>query len=161
MSAPTEAAAYVAALWEHPALCVALFGIQLRTEAGRALYESSGVHEEMLAALEQARQDGLLLDNRFLMAEEGPLLLQYWRSYADMDAWARHAPHSRWWKWLVENRGSGVAVYHEIYQAKTAEAIYEAGMPPVGPARFCSTVPVSSGEGRSKDRQARFAEASR
>jgi hypothetical protein len=84
----------------------------------------------------------------------------YWRSYEDLDRWARKLPHTRWWKWLVENAGQGVGFYHEIYQVKTAEAIYERGTVPVGPALFCSTETVKAGEGRSRDRQQRFADAS-
>ena len=76
--APADTA-YVAALWEHPALCVALFGIQLLTDEGRRLYEQAGIDAEMFQALGHARDEGLLL-NRPLISPEGPLLLQYWRS---------------------------------------------------------------------------------
>jgi hypothetical protein len=86
-------------------------------------------------------------------------MLQYWRSYDDLDRWARTMPHTRWWRWLVEHRHLGMGFYHEIYQVKTAEAIYDPGTPPIGPAAFCSQVPAQGGEGRSKDRQQRFATA--
>jgi len=154
--APTDSA-YVAALWEHPALCVALFGVQLRTEEGRRLYEEAGINEEMFSALEQARGEGLLL-NRLLMSQEGPVLMQYWRSYDDLDRWARKQPHSRWWRWLMEHQEKGIGFYHEIYQAKAAEAIYETGTQPVGPALFSSLQRVKGGEGRSRDRQRLFAQ---
>ena len=152
--------AYSAALWEHPALCVALFGIQFLSEEGRELYERSGIEQEMFEALERARDDGLLL-NRPLMSPEGPLLMQYWRTYDDLDRWARRQPHSRWWRWLMEHIGRGVGFYHEIYQAKTAEAVYEEGTRPVGPAVFSTLERIKGGEGRSRERQQRFLEAGR
>lgn len=155
--APTDSA-YIAALWEHPALCVALFGVQFLSDEGRRLYEEACINEEMFGALERARDEGLLL-NRVLTSPEGPVLMQYWRSYEDLDRWARKQPHSRWWRWLMEHTGRGVGFYHEIYQAKAAEAIYEEGTRPVGPALFSSLQPVKGGEGRSRDRQRQFTHA--
>ena len=152
--------AYSAALWDHPALCVALFGVQFLSREGRELYERSGIEQEMFEALERARDDGLLL-NRPLMSPEGPLLMQYWRTYDDLDRWARRQPHSRWWRWLMEHIGRGVGFYHEIYQAKTAEAVHEEGTRPVGPAVFSTLERIKGGEGRSRERQQRFSEAGR
>ena len=51
-----------------------------------------------LAALQDAGADGLLLV-RPMMTDEGPVLMQYWRSYEELDRWARQQPHSRWWRW--------------------------------------------------------------
>ena len=153
---PTDSA-YVAALWEHPALCVAVFGVQFLNDEGRRLYEASGIDREMFEALDGARNAGLLL-NRPLMSPEGPVLMQYWESYDALDRWARQQPHSRWWRWLLEHDGS-IGFYHEIYQAKAAEAIYERGTRPVGPALFSTREPVKAGEGHSRARQQRFLES--
>ena len=60
---------------------------------------------------------------------------------------------------LTDHRGQGFSFYHEIYQCKTAEAIFEVGSLPVGPATFCETSAVTGGEGRSQERQRRFADA--
>jgi hypothetical protein len=149
--------AYIARLWEHPALCLGLFGVQFQTEEGQRLYEASGITEEFMAEL-GAGPEGLL-QARQLMSEEGPLMMVYWRSYDDLDRWARRQPHSRWWRWLVEHTGRGVVFYYEIYQARTAEAVYEPGTQPVGPALFCGIEEVPVGEGRSRERQRRFEEA--
>ncbi len=154
-----QESAYIARLWEHPRLCVAIFGAQFHTDEGRQNYEAAGISEELFASLEVARQEGLLLLNRVVMSDEGPLLLQYWKSYDDLDAWARKQPHSRWWKWLTDNAGHGVGFYHEIYQVRTAEAVYEAGTKPVGPALFSSLENVTGGQGLSRQRQQRFEEA--
>jgi hypothetical protein len=159
MSAAPQDQAYIAKLWEHPTLCLAIFGVQFHTPEGQRRYDESGITEEMGQALAQAGQDGLLLLNRPVMTPEGPALMQYWRSYDDLDRWARTLPHTRWWKWLLDNAGPELSFYHEIYQAKTAEAIYEVGCKPVGPAVFTGMQTIPSGEGRSKDRQQRFAQA--
>lgn len=157
MVEPPTDSAYVAALWEHPTLCVAVFGVQFLNDEGRRLYEESGIDREMFQALEAARNGGLLL-NRPLMSPEGPVLMQYWESYDALDRWARQQPHSRWWRWLLEHDGS-IGFYHEIYQAKAAEAIYERGTRPVGPALFSALQRVKAGEGHSRARQQRFLES--
>ncbi len=158
MSQPGPNDTYIAALWEHPALCVSFFGAQFDTEAGQRLYEESGIQAEVESALAAAHAEGLL-HARPLISPEGPLLMLYWCSYEALDRWARKMPHTHWWRWLVENAGKGVGFYHEIYQVKSAEAIYERGPAPVGPALFCSTEVVRTGEGRSKERQQRFTES--
>jgi hypothetical protein len=148
--------AYVAALWEHPTLCVALFGVQFRTQTGRRLYEEARIDEEMITALAPTRDEGLLL-HRPLTSPEGPVFMQYWRSFEALDKWARKQPHSRWWRWLMEHQDA-IGFYHEIYQVKAAEAIYEEGTRPVGPALFSSLRAVKGGEGHSRDRQRQFME---
>jgi hypothetical protein len=156
---PPADSAYVAALWEHPTLCIAIFGAQFHTPEGERRYNEAGIHDEMFPALQAAQQEGLLLLNRVVMSDEGPLLMQYWRSYDDLDRWARKQPHSRWWRWLQENSGPDLGFYHEIYQVRTAEAVFETGTKPVGPATFCSMVSSKAGEGRSSERQRRFEDA--
>jgi hypothetical protein len=83
----------------------------------------------------------------------------YWRSYEDIDRWARTQPHSRWWRWQNERNGPELGFYHEIYVAKMAEAIYLGHTRPVGAATACSLQAIPHGKGHSKERQARFAEA--
>ncbi|MDM9384377.1 DUF4188 domain-containing protein [Chlorogloeopsis sp. ULAP01] len=83
------------------------------------------------------------------------------RPYADLDKWARHLSHSCWWQWLTENAGRGLGFYHEIYQVKTAEALYKPGIKPVDPGVFCSLHSVKNGEGKSKERQQCFVRAAK
>lgn len=157
-TAPGYSGAYTAHLWDYPDLCVAIFGVQFHTPEGQRRYEASGITEEMGPILQPGIAEGLLLMRP--LGEEGTgLLLQYWRSYDDLDRWARRLPHMRWWRWPLENVGPDLSFYHEIYQVKTAEAIYEEGCRPVGPAAFAATSAVTAGEGRSQNRQARFVEA--
>lgn len=148
---------YIARLWEHPDLCVGIFGLQLQSDAGRRLYDQSGIQAELEEALDKASGHGMLHMRR-LQSDEGPLVMVYWSSYAALDRWARSQPHSRWWKWLFDNEGNGVGFYHEIYQAKAAEALYARGTAPVGPALFTSVEAQPSGKGRSRARQQRFIE---
>jgi hypothetical protein len=152
---PTDSP-YIAHLWDYPNLTVAIFGLQAQTHEGYAMYEASGILKEQEEAL--AHAEGLLCV-RFFMEGNGGLQLQYWRSHEDLARFARQMPHMAWWKWLNNHRGQGVSFYHEIYQCKTAEAVFETGALPVGPATFCHTSAVAGGEGRSQERQRRFAEA--
>jgi hypothetical protein len=64
-----------------------------------------------------------------------------------------------WWRWLLNNAGPDVSFYHEIYQVKTAEAIYERSCRPVGAALITSTSTVPPGGNQSRQRQERFTEA--
>jgi hypothetical protein len=138
-----------------------MFGVQFLTPQGQQRYEAAGITQQMTEALQAAQNEGLLLLNRPAMTPEGPVLIQYWRSYADLDRWARIQPHSSWWRWLLDNAGEDLGFYHEIYQARTAEAIYEHGTRPVGPALFCTTQEVPAGQGQSRARQERFVEETR
>jgi hypothetical protein len=154
--APPTDSAYYAHLWNFPQLTIAIFGIQVQTPEGYAMYEAADIPKQMEEAT--AAAEGLLLV-RFFPEGNGGMQLQYWRSHEDLAKFARQMPHTAWWKWLTANRGKGFSFYHEIYQCKTAEAIYEVGSLPVGPATFCETTAGTSGEGRSQERQRRFTEA--
>jgi len=153
---PPQDSAYVAALWEHPTLCVAIFGVQLITGEGQRLYDDAGISNEMAASLQSAPGHLCTVPCQTMTVR---LLLQYWESAEALHAWARVAPHTRWWKWLVEHRGKGIGFHHEIYTVSGAEAIYEMGTQPIGPATFCSLEAVRSGEGRSRERLKRFGQA--
>ena len=146
---------YIAHLWEYPQLTIAIFGIQAHTPEGYAVYETSGIPQQMEASLGNAEG---LLGVRIFAEGNGGLQLQYWRSHEDLARFARTMPHTSWWKWLRHNQGKGFGFYHEIYQCRTAEAIFEAGTAPVGPGIFCTTSAVTGGEGRSQERQQQFLE---
>jgi hypothetical protein len=131
--------------------------MQVHSPEAYAMYEAAGIPAQMEQALAQA--EGLLAVRMFAEGNGG-LQLQYWRSHDDLARFARQMPHTAWWKWLMNNVGRGFSFYHEIYQCQTAEAIFEVGTLPIGPARFCPTSAVVGGEGRSQERQQRFREAS-
>lgn len=150
--------ATIAHLWEHPDLCVAIFGVQFHTPAGQRRYAEAGIPDQMGPALEAAKAAGFLHQER-LAGEGSGVLLQYWRSYDELERWSRGLPHMAWWRWLLEHAGEEISFYHEIYRVKAAEAIYERGCRPVGAALIGPTSTVEPGEGRSRQRQERFAEA--
>src|SRR4030095_9930076 len=58
--------ARIAHLWEYPNLCVAIFGVQFHTPEGQQLYGASRIGEEMDPALEAAKDEGFLHQDRFL-----------------------------------------------------------------------------------------------
>jgi hypothetical protein len=91
----------------------------------------------------------------------GGMLLQYWRSHQDLSDYSKRMPHMAWWKWLLDHDGQGFSFYHEIYQCKSAEAIFQKGTPPIGPGTFCNLEPVSMGTNRSVQRQQRFMDAAK
>ena len=155
-STPPTDSAYIAHLWDYPQLTIAIFGIQANSLEGYALYEAAGISGQMGEAL--AQEEGLL-GVRYFQEGNGGMQLQYWRSHEDLARFARRMPHTAWWKWLNDHKEQGVGFYHEIYQCKTAEAVFEAGTTPVGPGAFCTTSAVTGGEGRSQERQRRFIEA--
>lgn len=67
---------------------------------------------------------------------------------------SRAAPDSAYI--AADHRGKGVGFNHEVYTLRAAEAIYESGTQPVGPATFCRLEAVRSGEGRSRQRLDQF-----
>jgi hypothetical protein len=146
----------IAHLWEHPNLTVALFGMHIHSPAMLAEYEATGISKQMEESLSQ--EPGLLCQ-RIFEQPNGVVLLQYWRSHEDLWNYSRRMPHMVWWKWLVENEGRGLGFYHEVFQCKTAEAIYTKGTERVGAATFSTLSTVTKGEGKSMDRQRLFIEA--
>jgi fumigallin biosynthesis monooxygenase-like protein len=76
-----------------------------------------------------------------------PMLVQYWRSFEDLERFAKQpdAPHlSPWRRFLKEIGNSGdVGIWHETYKVRAGE--YEAvygNMPVFGLAKATSHVPV-------------------
>lgn len=77
------------------------------------------------------------------------LLIQYWRSFAELERFARAADDPHLPAWRAFNRQVGtsgdVGIFHETYlvPAGHAEAIY-ANMPVFGLAKATASVPVAS-----------------
>lgn len=87
----------------------------------------------------------------------GPAVVQYWRSYEDLDRFARDSdlPHlPAWRKWNQASRTSGaVGIWHETYKVHAGEyeAIY-GNMTRIGLASAGAHVPVTA-KGRSAARR--------
>jgi hypothetical protein len=102
----------------------------------------------MLRELSRDPQSGFL-GGTLGMLTTGPVVVQYWRSFEDLERFARdpgalHLPAWRAFNRLV--RGSGdVGIWHETYRVPAGEyeAIY-GNMPRVGLAKVAEHVPLGS-----------------
>jgi hypothetical protein len=116
---------------------------------------------KMLRWLDQHPEAGLLgWHNAWI---KGPAIVQYWRSFADLDRFARaqEEPHFPAWKKFNQAvRASGdVGIWHETYkvQAGGYESIY-GNMPRIGLGAAGEHVPVGS-TGQSARRRIGASEA--
>jgi len=102
----------------------------------------------MLAYLTEHPEKGLLGYRQALLP--APVLVQYWRSFADLEAFARDKDDPHLEPWRQFNRrvaGSGdVGIWHETYRVKTRdiESIYS-NMPPVGLAAAYGLTTITRG----------------
>src|ERR1700738_922382 len=77
-----------------------------------------------------------------------PVIVQYWRSFAHLEAFAKDAsdPHLAAWRnyWRRVGRSDRTGIWHETFQVRAGE--YEAvygNMPPFGLGKVGRLVPVS------------------
>ena len=111
---------------------------------------------DMLAELEQDGTKGLLGYQRF--GEIGGVIVQYWRSFEALEAYAKnpdakHAPVWKAWNRLGEDDTAGSGIWHETYQVSAGgyEAIYQ-NMPATGLQRAGTAVPVTSNSASARQR---------
>jgi hypothetical protein len=102
----------------------------------------------MLRELERSPESGFLAATQALFTT-GPTVVQYWRSFDDLERYARdqNAEHFPAWKRFNQQiRSSGdVGIWHETYRVRAGE--YESifgNMPRVGLARAGRHVPLGS-----------------
>jgi hypothetical protein len=104
-------------------LCLVRLGIQVKSlpawlfarrlraaiaaDAGRAVAEGAG----------------LLNSQAFAIGLDHFGVLQYWRSFDDLEAWSRRPPHSEWWRSAVDRMRlrQDLGVYHETFLVRPAE----------------------------------------
>jgi hypothetical protein len=99
------------------------------------------------------------LHTEFLFSWRGVTLIQYWRSFEDLEAYAHGKTHSVAWRNFnkkIKDDGS-VGIYHETYkvQKNSSEAIYN-NMPKFGLSKAFSHIPVSSHTNTARDRISRL-----
>jgi hypothetical protein len=109
----------------------------------------------MLAELVQDPAQGLLGFQQF--GGVGGVIVQYWRSFEMLEAYAknpsvRHAPIWRAWNRLAEDERSGASIWHETFQVSAGhyEAVYQ-NMPVTGLQR--AGTPIAVNEARASARQ--------
>jgi hypothetical protein len=75
-------------------------------------------------------------------------LIQYWRSFEHLEAYARSRDASHWPAWVAFNRAmketrGDVGIWHETYLVKAGnyESVYS-GMPPIGLGKAAKLLPA-------------------
>ncbi len=100
----------------------------------------------MLKELYQHPEKGFL-GAEFFLYWRGPAIVQYWRSFEDLERFARSPddPHLPAWRRFNREVGKdgSVGIWHETYMVERAgyEAIYS-NMPPFGLAKATERVPA-------------------
>jgi hypothetical protein len=85
-------------------------------------------------------------------------IVQYWRSFEHLEAYARSHDQKHWPAWLDFNKRVGtsrgdVGIWHETYQVRAGEyeAIYS-GMPPYGLGTAGRLVPIGARRESARER---------
>ena len=91
----------------------------------------------------------------------GLLVVQYWRSFDDLERYARSHDHLHWPAWVAFNRRMArsrddVGIWHETYMVRAGEyeAIYS-GMPRTGLGRAGKLVPATGRKESARGRSGR------
>lgn len=98
-------------------LCLVRVGIQARGVRARLFAARLGRAIDRAAAEAAGSGAGLLHADRFRLGPGHLGILQYWRSFDDLEAWSHRPPHAEWWRAAVERmrtRGD-LGLYHETY----------------------------------------------
>jgi hypothetical protein len=87
-----------------------------------------------------------------------PMIVQYWRSFEQLEAYARAHDESHWPAWVAFNKRIGgsrgdVGIWHETYRVAAGqyEAIYS-GMPAMGLATVGKLVTISASQNSARER---------
>lgn len=95
------------------------------------------------------------LGTEYFMSWRGVTLLQYWRSYDELEKYARGGLHLEAWKRFNQTVGSdgSVGIYHETYKSQPGsyETIY-ANMPKFGLAKVSNHVSATGRKETSRRR---------
>ena len=102
----------------------------------------------MLRELQKNPALGLLGVRQFLGNPLAPVILQYWRSFEDLENFARAKDHTHFPAWAKFNKAVGtngdVGIWHETYRVAAGqyEGIYN-NMPPTGLGKASTLVKAS------------------
>ncbi len=112
---------------------------------------------KMLRELDKHPEMGLLGYRQVLAGPRSPMVIQYWRSFEELDAYAKSKDSVHFPAWVKFNKTIGsngdVGIWHETYKiaAGQYEVVYN-NMPPVGLGKVGELVPAAgyrtSAEGR-------------
>ena len=107
----------------------------------------------MLKELESHRASGFLGHILGLR-----VIVQYWKSFEELEAYARSKDHQHWPAWVafnkrVANSRGDVGIWHETYQVRAGEyeTVYS-GMPPFGLGKASRLIPATGGRESARGR---------
>jgi hypothetical protein len=108
----------------------------------------------MIKELYQNPQWGFL-HTEFTFSWRQVVLIQYWKGFDELEAYAHGKTHSIAWKEFNQkiNKNGSVGIFHETYKIEksASEAIY-VNMPKFGLSKAFSHVPVSKNRNTAKSR---------
>jgi hypothetical protein len=102
----------------------------------------------MVRELERSPAAGMLRADYYLGSPRRPLVIQYWRSFEQLEAYARSKDARHWPAWVAFNRRIGssgdVGIWHETYlvRAGAYDSVYN-NMPPSGLGAATKLVPAA------------------
>ncbi len=106
-----------------PELCLVRLGIQVKSPTAW-LY----ARRLRLAIAADARRaiaagTGLLNSESYAITLNHFGVLQYWRSFDELETWTHRPPHSEWWRAAVERMRlkRDIGIYHETFLVRAAD----------------------------------------
>jgi hypothetical protein len=102
----------------------------------------------MLRELEDRPGSGFLGAGQYMGSPRRPMLVQYWRSFEQLEAYARNRDSAHWPAWVAFNKRIGsngdVGIWHETYliPAGSYECVYN-NMPSIGLGEATNLVPAA------------------
>jgi hypothetical protein len=104
-------------------LALLRLGIQTRSFSAWRLANRLAREIETEARRAMAQDAGLLRSESFRLALGHYGVLQYWRGFDELEAWARRPPHSEWWRSAVERMRTrrDLGIYHELYLVRPGD----------------------------------------
>jgi hypothetical protein len=120
-------------------LCLVRLGIQVKSLSAWLFARRLRAAIVTDARSAAGQESGLLNSESFAFGLTHFGVLQYWRSFDDLEAWARKPPHSEWWREAVERmrRQQDLGIYHETFLVRGTDLeSISLNCTPAGLARF-------------------------
>ena len=113
----------------------------------------------MLRELEQRPESGFLGADGYAGSPRRPMVVQYWRSFEDLETYARSKEAAHWPAWVKFNKRVGssgdVGIWHETYLVPAGgyECVYN-NMPPTGLGAVARLIPAAGRKATAASRAA-------
>lgn len=111
----------------------------------------------MIAELERDPDSGLMGWQGMMAGLRTVMLVQYWRDFDALEAYAKARERQHWPAWTAFNKAVGnsgaVGIFHETYTVPAGgyETIY-ANMPPFGLGRVAGVIPATGSRNEARSR---------